>query len=260
MNRALLASIASDRRRWTPASLSPALWLRADLGVTLASGDVAGWASSAGAGTRTFSQSTAGARPLYSATGGPNGQPYVELGGARWMQGDGAASLWSFLHTGALTVWCVAYKVGTTADITAILATQASASHKGALLTIDNTSSLYRTGQAVYAGTGVATPIAYATSSNNAAPSNAWRAIEWSFAPTSAIIVQSAGSLVHLVAGAWTAPTGDPTYAAQLGRAPMYTFGSAIRVCEIIAIDRVASAAELATTRAYLRARYGVAA
>jgi hypothetical protein len=154
----------------------------------------------------------------------------------------------------------VAQKVGTTADITAVIATQASASHKGSLLTIDNSSSLYRTGQAVYAGTGVATPIVYATSSNNAAPSNTWRCIEWTFIPASAIVVQSAGSVVHLVAGAWTSPTGDPTYAAQLGRAPTYTFGSAIRVCELIALDRAATAAELAVTRAYLRARYGVLA
>lgn len=243
---------------WSPIALNPVLWLRADRGITLSSGDVAGWSSYNGA--RTFSQSTAGARPLYSATGGPNSTAYLEFGGTRWMQGDGAASLWAFLHDAALSVWAVLQKVGTTADITAVIATQATAVHRGTLLATDNSTSNYRLGRAIYRGDGTTNPVAYATSDNNAAPSNTWRAIEWFLYPASGVVVQSAGSVVHLPGGAYTAPSGDPTNAAQLGRAPTYVFGSAIRVCELIAVPRVTSIAENAATRAYLRARYGVAA
>lgn len=252
-------SRGNSTRSFVPLDLAPALWLRADLGVTLNAGNVSAWADQSGNG-RSFTQGTGGAQPVYDATAGANGTAYLELGGTRYLDSASAASAWSFLHTGALTAWVVAYKVGVTADITAILSTQATAVHKGTLLTIDNTSTLYRTGQAIYRGDGVALPIAYATSSNNAAPSNTWRALEWTFQPASAVIVQSAGAVVHLIAGAWTAPSGSPTNTAQIGRAPTYSFGSATRVAEIIALDRAATAAELARTRAYLRARYGVVA
>lgn len=249
--------ITSVRSRWSPESLAPSLWIRAD-SVTLASGDVAGWASRTG--SLSFTQGTAGARPLYSATGGPNGKPYVELGGARWLQGSGVASDWSFLHTGALSVWAVLQKVGTTADVTAILATQATAAHRGTLLATDNSASNYRLGHAVYRGDGTTNPVAYATSSNNAAPSNTWRATEWFFNPAVGVLVQSAASVVSFPVGAYTAPAGAPTNAAQLGRAPTYTFGSPIRLCELIAVARVTSIAENIAVREYLRAEYGVVA
>jgi hypothetical protein len=247
--------ITGGGSRWSPEALAPPLWLRPDVGnITLASGDLAGIASKVG--TRTFSQSTAGARPLYSANGAPGGNPYMELGGTRWLQGDGGVSPWAFLHTGALVLWAVVYKVGATVDITAALATQATAAHKGSLFTLDNTGSLYRTGQAVYAGTGVTTPIAYATSSNNAAPSNTWRCVEWRLNPATGVVVRSNGADVHTIAGAYTAPTGNPTNAAQIGRAPGYTFGAPIRIAELLAVSAVPDTATLDFVRGYFRARY----
>lgn len=56
------------------------LWLRSDLGITLATG-VSAWADQSGNGYNV-SQATGSARPTYAASGGPNGRPYLSFNSA----------------------------------------------------------------------------------------------------------------------------------------------------------------------------------
>ena len=66
---------------WTPASLGTTLklWLRSDLGITLATG-VSAWADQSGNGNNV-SQSVTANQPLYNPTGGPNGKPSITCDG-----------------------------------------------------------------------------------------------------------------------------------------------------------------------------------
>lgn len=71
----------SSAAAFTPASVSNiALWLRADMGTTLVSGRASVWADQSGLG-RDFAQGTAGNRPTYNATGGPNSMPCFDFAG-----------------------------------------------------------------------------------------------------------------------------------------------------------------------------------
>jgi hypothetical protein len=70
----------SKQSFFAPTQLSGCvLWLRADMGITLSSG-VSAWGDQSGAGNG-FSQATRGSQPGFSASGGPNGTPYVSFNG-----------------------------------------------------------------------------------------------------------------------------------------------------------------------------------
>jgi hypothetical protein len=68
---------ASRTAYFVPTQLAGCvLWLRSDLGITLVSSAVSGWADQSGVGNDA-SQTSAGNRPSYSASGGVNGLPKV---------------------------------------------------------------------------------------------------------------------------------------------------------------------------------------
>jgi hypothetical protein len=62
-------------------------WVRADLGVTVDGSDnVSAWADQSGNG-HDYAQATAGSRPAFSATGGPDGKPTITGdGSADWLE------------------------------------------------------------------------------------------------------------------------------------------------------------------------------
>ena len=63
---------------FTPTTISGCiLWLRADLGVTLASGKVSAWADQSG-NSNNFSQGTAAQQPVFNSSG-VNGQPTLSF-------------------------------------------------------------------------------------------------------------------------------------------------------------------------------------
>lgn len=64
----LTRKLAPATGGWTPALLSPKLWLKADAGVTEVAGAVSNWASQEGLGYN-FAQATGANKPTYSATG-----------------------------------------------------------------------------------------------------------------------------------------------------------------------------------------------
>lgn len=261
MNRALLASIASDRRRWTPAALSPALWLRAD-NVSLASGNVAGWASFTG--TRTFSQGTAGAQPLYSQTGGPNGTPYVEYGNGRWLGADTAASDWTWLHGGDVTLWCVISTAGAAPNNYAAILSTTGSTNRGATWSYEDRGAVITGGEGfrVFRMDTGSILVTDTRTSSGVIPDQTWRAVESVVTLGAGSVVSVAGSSVGVTLGPLGAIAGDAVEPAALGRFPLPVAagGAAIRVCELIVLARTAANAELAATRRYLTQRYGVAA
>ena len=85
---------------FTPISIpGGVVWLRADLGVTIATG-VSGWADQSGNGNNA-SQVTAGRQPTFSSNGGSNGTPCLKLVTAsqQWMQITDSASVKPALQT-----------------------------------------------------------------------------------------------------------------------------------------------------------------
>jgi hypothetical protein len=72
---------------WTPADLTSLRgWYRADLGITLVGSDVDAWADQSGIGN-DLSAASAGARPLFGATAGPNSTPAVTFDGiGEWLR------------------------------------------------------------------------------------------------------------------------------------------------------------------------------
>lgn len=79
MNRSMLLATG-----WTPKDLSPAMWLRADQGITLNGTKVSAWADLSGNG-RNASQATAANQATFEATGF-NGNPSLLFAAAQWLQ------------------------------------------------------------------------------------------------------------------------------------------------------------------------------
>lgn len=70
----------SSKKKFGPKSLSGlVIWLRADLGITLNSGNVSSWADQSGNGNN-LTQGTASQQPLFVASGS-KGKPYVKSDG-----------------------------------------------------------------------------------------------------------------------------------------------------------------------------------
>lgn len=252
---------------WSPLALSPALWLRADRGVTLNSGNVAAWADQSG-NARHFVQATAGEQPLYSETGGANGRAYVEVGPDRWLSSSAAMSLWGFLHRADSFVWAVVRLVD--ADPTAVNATSTTlilgsgmntATGPGLGIFAEDRNAVIAGGDGIRVGTWTTSAQQYAAlSSSGALPGATWRHLEVTYAPAAALLIQSNGTLVATALGPHTPQTADPP-AVSIGRhLGAITAGTRLRICELGALVGNGAIAQLAALRAYIRATYGVAA
>jgi hypothetical protein len=75
------SQLVSVAQMWTPKQLPGlVLWLRADAGITIATG-VSNWADQSGSGNN-FAQATPGNQPTVSAAGGPTGGPAIAFASA----------------------------------------------------------------------------------------------------------------------------------------------------------------------------------
>jgi hypothetical protein len=88
---------------WTPISLQPTVWFRADKGITLNGSNVSAWADQSGNGN-SASQGTSGDQPAFSATGNPLGGASVVWGGGVSGVSTNAMTIGAFsaLSTGAV--------------------------------------------------------------------------------------------------------------------------------------------------------------
>lgn len=253
---------------WSPLSIAPALWLRADMGVTLNAGNVAAWADQSGNG-RHFVQATAGEQPLYSASGGTNGRAYVEVGPDRWLYTSAAASLWGFLHRADSFVWVVAQTVDANPSavnaisITAFLATATStATGPGIGFFAEDRNSVISGGDGVRVVSYTNAVTQYdSRSSSGAYPGATWRALEFVYAPATLVAIQSAGTTVATTLGPYTPQAADPPGLTTIGRLlAASSAGTRNRICEIGALVGNGTVAQLSALRAYLRRTYAVAA
>lgn len=76
-------SVNSRQSAWTPGRLSPALWLRADKGITLNGSTVSAWADARRNGL-VASQGTAASQPTF-VEAAINGRPTVKFTGSHWL-------------------------------------------------------------------------------------------------------------------------------------------------------------------------------
>lgn len=266
MRPELLAALTGRRRRLSPLAVGGcALWLPAwNSTRDLVNGTAPGIGDMSSA-ARHFSQvGAASTQPLYTATGGPNGRPYVTLGGARWWDSLSAAASWNFLHQGGCDFYAVLRSNGANPnDITGILSTTATTANGVIFGCDDRTASSMndRVGIAVQAATGTL-PFTYATSANNVLPAQSWRVVQWSVA-TTGVNVRVAGTSVISGALAAAPSAGDATTTAKIGRCPpAYTFGALYDVADLFAFQRAAStnlsAIEREQVSRYLLQEYGL--
>ncbi len=92
--------------RWTPARLGSAatLWLRADVGITLAGSDITAAADSS-PNAKNFT--TTGTPPTFSATGGPSGGPHMAFNGSQFL--SNASTPGAFITAAAYEIWASVY-------------------------------------------------------------------------------------------------------------------------------------------------------
>lgn len=106
--------VISGLTSWTPASLSPEGWWRADLGHAYADTDpVAAWANQGTAGSSgDLVQATGGLQPLYDAAHASfNNQPVMDFGAADYVFATAAGTWW---HLASESSSCVLLAVGRT--------------------------------------------------------------------------------------------------------------------------------------------------
>lgn len=231
-------SRARDRSRpsggaiWLPSQLAPTAWLRADMGVTLATSAVAAWADQSG-NAKNFSQGTAPNRMSFTASDAAFGsQPVVVGTGSGWLD---ATSAWNLSQPSTVLI------VGTSgvfANWTTFFDCSAGAR---TAVRADPSNVL-----AVYAGT------ANVTSGSVASPS--------SFAA-----VINGASSVHYLNSVSSSGAGDPgsvgigTPMIGAGPAAVFPMQSVSKIAELVVVNRVLTAAELRRWFTYTRARYGLA-
>jgi len=250
---------------WNPSFLTPLLWLRPDMGVTLNAGNVLSWANQGSAGG-SFGQAVAADQPPYSGGGGVNDRPYVEVGPDKWLQSSSAALL-AALHKADSSFWCVAQAVDpdpsvvNAISITALLATATSTgTGPGIGYFSEDRNAVIPGGAGVRLVSYTSAVTQYdSRSSSGAFPGATWRYVEFFYAPATAVVIQSNGAAVAITPGPYTPQATDPPGLATIGRllaAP--SAGTRHRICEMGATVGVPNADNLAALRRYIRTRYGV--
>jgi len=252
----------SDLQRWNPLRLQGcALWLRADLGVTLNGSTVSAWANQGTAGG-SFTQGTGTAQPTYSASGGPNSRSTLTFDGNDKIQSSLAAASWNFLHSGNAT-WFLVFRSTTSADAyhSIFSTSDTTTGSRGYALGWDNRSSLTRSAAlSTLATTGSAYAYSLATS-NASYPTNTWSIAEQT------VDYLASGNDLNVFAN------GTSVLSSELSNAPSSSnaastlwigmlLGSSLGfvggISEIIAFNRTLTAAERAVVRRYLGSYYAI--
>lgn len=251
-------------RGFAPTQLSGcALWLRADLGVTLNGSTVSAWANQGTAGG-SVSQGTAASQPTWSATGGPNSRAALAFDGGDWLTSDLAASAWAFLHSANSTAFVV-WKT-TSANPNAYFGVLSTASSgtpdRGFALFYDDRSGLSRNDRLIANINNGGANVASLLTGNNAFPAATWGVAEYVFAYQDAgsdlialVNGTSVGTSESAVATSASAPQGP----LELGRLVSDTGSRLIgSITEVIAFNRTLNAGERSQLRRYLGSYYAI--
>lgn len=232
-------SRARDRSRpsggaplWTPLQFVPTAWLRADMGVTLATGAVAAWADQSG-NARNFSQGTAPNRLSFTASDAAFGNQSVIVGtGSGWLD---ATSAWNLSQPSTVLVVGTS---GTYGDWRTFFDCSAGARSAVRIRPDDRLAS--------YAGTANIASGSVASAS--------------SFA-----VVLNGASSVHYLNSISSSGAGNPgtvgigTPMIGAGPAGIYLMQSVSKLAELVVVNRVLTATEIRQWFTYTRARYGLA-
>lgn len=250
---------------FSPTQLSGcALWLRADLGITLNGGNVSAWANQGTLGG-SVSQGTGANQPAYSAAGGPNSRPALQFDGGDSLASTLAASSWNFLHSATFTLFVVFRSTTNSTTHFGVLVATYSGSNatRGSAFWWENRIAFTHTAKiATSMGNASGALVYNSFSSNNSSPYNVHQVAEF---------VQENGAsgndLLQIINGSVVGgaePVGSPSAGAANGT---LTIGSLVNgtanfigdISEVIAFNRTLSAAERSLVRRYLGAFYAVA-
>lgn len=240
---------------WTPARLDPAGWWRADLGVTLAGGEVSEWADQgATAPALNFSQGTVANQPTFTSTVAALGNRAAVTASTNsdWM-GAGAAGDVDFLHSGAGATIALVARPTTLGVTQYLLASQgASLTAVGFALYVQNTNAVH-----FVTGNGAASPVSMSSSSSLTVNTAFLLEVEYATASTPDVTmclnraaVGTANEAVAPVALASATPLRLGTASAGFAFLGDYA--------EILILDRVWTSAERTRFRDYVSARYGI--
>ncbi len=213
---------------WTPASASPLVWLRADLGITIATG-VSVWADQSGNG-HDLAQATGSKQPTFRASSGPNSMPCVEGDGSN----DFLQATFAWNHPAHL--WIVSKTLTLVDDAYVCTGTGDDAPD---IRTMSNGDVYARGGAQIgpVAGGGGA---------------GAWHYYEFQHNGASAKLSRDAGS--YTTGDSGTKDPGGLTLFAYLNGAGC----SNAQIAEVIGFSSIQSAGVIANVQGYLHHRYGL--
>jgi len=216
-------------------------WLRGDT-VTLNGSNVSSWTDKSGNG-RHFIQGTAGDQPLYVASGGAGGQPYVDSQGADWLTSDTGSGSADFVTSTAKTFFMV-FKVETTGN--------------GGLLSADSGAAEAVIGIRMQSSTGL-----FATNFDGSQDSTSAGSVNISMSTWSALQCTHDGSTLSLLVSGFAAATvsSGSTSGISNFQFKLMKNNHAVLDChvaELLTYNTVLSAANLSKNRAYITSRYGI--
>lgn len=234
-----------DRRRlFLPTRLSGcALWLRADLGVTLNGSTVSAWANQGTAGG-SCSQGTGAAQPTWSATGGPNGKPTLQFDGGDYLR-DATQNL---VSAGApLTVFAVCQH---TAAAGGVVIQQRTNTRWLAALELVAAGISYISGNGVDAGQNVT------ITAGQLSGITSHHVARWVFNGTGNAPAYASDGAAKTVTGG-TQGTETGTTGLTVGTVPGgSTFTG--KISEIVAFSRALTAEEIAMVERYMGRLYAI--
>lgn len=237
---------------WTPARLTPYLWLDSALGITVTGAGVSTWADQSGGG-RDLTQGTDASRPVYTSS-------RAAFGGRASVDGDASidgvvaatAADWTFLHDGAADSTILLVAVRTSEVLGWVLNTQGgSGANKGiTLLDLGNGNARYTIGN----GAGGFT---------NVTGTSAFPAVGTAVALEVAFVASGAGMTVRRGAtsvGTGTAPApgaGAPVSALVALNYSALASGFGGSLASLVVLQRALTTAERASWLAYVSRRWG---
>lgn len=242
---------------FTPASLSPFAWWRADLGVTLVSGRVESWTDQQNG--HLLVQTTAANQPVVdAATLGGQASLYFDNTTLQNLVSNEASSVWTFLHDGTGCDVFLVLRVGAPAPADTVplaTATIAGGTSLGSLMLVENAIYYFE------AGNGAASVVASPGTGAASAPSATNLLIESAYKTGQATkddldyidSVNKDGANNTAVPS--TAAPGSSLTLGSLGGGAQRFFGY---LAEVVILKRLATPAERASMQTYVHNRCGI--